>query len=85
MARREGRQGDIWAQAAFYAGLGFILPGGLAAGYFFGWVLDRWLHTAPFLALIMAVVGAAGGFIEVLKLLSREEKSEQRKRSDPPV
>jgi F0F1-type ATP synthase assembly protein I len=82
MARRGGRQADIWAQAAFYAGLGFILPGGLAVGYFFGWILDRWLHTGPFLALIMAILGAVGGFIEILKLLAREEKLEQRKRSD---
>jgi ATP synthase protein I len=84
MSRSGRRQSEIWAQAAFYAGLGFILPGGLAVGYFFGWILDRWLHTAPFLGVVLAILGAAAGFIEILKILARGEKrEEERKRSDP--
>ena len=65
MSKPGRRQSEIWGQAAFYAGLGFILPGGLAVGYFFGWILDRWFHTAPVLAVVMAILGAAENKIPV--------------------
>jgi len=81
---RRSRQSEIWAQAAYYAGLGFVLPAGLAVGYFVGWILDKWLHTAPLLAVVMAIVGAAGGFIEILKILARAEKDAERRNSEPP-
>ena len=84
MPPRHSKQSEIWAQAAYYAGLGFVLPAGLAVGYFVGWILDKWLHTAPLLAVVMAVLGAAGGFIEILKILARAEKDAKRKDSEPP-
>jgi F0F1-type ATP synthase assembly protein I len=69
-----GRQSDIWAQVAYYTGLGFILPAGVVAGYILGWYVDRWLHTSPILAVALGFLGAAGGFIEILNLLKRAEK-----------
>ena len=85
MPSRHSKQSAIFAQAAYYAGLGFVLPGGLAVGYFFGWILDRWLHTAPVLAVLMAILGAAAGFIEILKILGRAEKESERQNSGPQV
>jgi F0F1-type ATP synthase assembly protein I len=64
----------VWAQAAYYASLGFILPAGVVAGYMIGWVLDRWLHTSPWLAVFLGFLGAAGGFVEIVILLKRGEK-----------
>jgi ATP synthase protein I len=72
---RRGKQVDLWAQIAFYTSLGFILPAGAVGGYILGWFLDGWLHTTPVLAVLMAMLGAAGGFIEVLRLVTRAEKS----------
>jgi len=69
------KQSNVWAQVAYYTGLGFILPGGLVAGYAIGWGLDRWLRTGPVLAVVMAVLGVAGGFVEVLRILTRAEKA----------
>ena len=74
MSPRWEKQSDVWAQVAYYTGLGFVLPAGLAAGYALGWALDRWLHTGPVLALVMALLGGAGGFIEILRILTRAEK-----------
>jgi len=65
---------DIWAQVAYYTSLGFVLPAGAVVGYAGGWLLDRWLRTAPIFSVIMAFLGAAGGFIEVLVILKRAEK-----------
>jgi F0F1-type ATP synthase assembly protein I len=77
------KQSEIWAKAAYYAGLGFILPGGVVVGYFSGWLLDRLLHTSPILAVVLAIMGAAGGFIEILKLLARAEKQEEQESTRP--
>ena len=78
MPQRLGKQADLWAQIGFYAGLGFILPAGAVGGYVAGWLLDDWLHTKPVLAVVMGFVGAAGGFVEVLRILTREEKRASR-------
>ena len=36
-----------------------------------GWLLDRWLGTAPWLVVAGIVVGAGVGFYEFIRLLSR--------------
>jgi ATP synthase protein I len=35
--------------------------GGMAVWGFFGWLVDRWLHTGGIATAIGCVVGAAGG------------------------
>jgi F0F1-type ATP synthase assembly protein I len=81
--KRLGRGGDLWAQVGFYSSLGFILPAGAVAGYMIGWLLDGWLHTRPVLAIVMAFVGVAGGIVEVVRLLTREEKRADGNDSSP--
>jgi F0F1-type ATP synthase assembly protein I len=72
---RRGKQTDLWAQIAFYTSLGFILPAGAVGGYVLGWLLDDWLHTKPILGVVLAMLGAAGGFLEVLRILTRAERN----------
>jgi len=74
---------SVWAQVAYYTGLGFILPAGALAGYIIGWLLDRGLHTAPWLSMAGAFVGVAGGLIEILQLLARAEKQQDGSGNDP--
>ncbi len=78
-----GRQksSDIWERVAYYTSLGVVLPAGAAVGYAVGWLLDRWLRTAPIFGVIMTFLGAAGGFIEVLVILKRAEKRDDRNES----
>ena len=57
------------------SGLGFVLFAGIGGGYFLGWLVDRWLGTAPIFALILAGMGLAGGLIEILQIMKRVEKS----------
>ena len=72
------KDSKLWAQIGFYASLGFILPAGAVVGYGIGWLADRWLHTAPVVAIVLAFLGGAGGFIEVLRILTRAEKDADR-------
>jgi ATP synthase protein I len=43
------------------------LVGGPLGGALVGWVLDRWLGTAPWLLLGLMFTGFAGGFIAVMR------------------
>jgi F0F1-type ATP synthase assembly protein I len=82
MSQLPGGQSDLWSQVAYYASLGFILPAAAAAGYGLGWLLDRWLHTSPLLSIIFTMLGAAGGFIEILQMMKRAENDTRRNNSN---
>jgi F0F1-type ATP synthase assembly protein I len=84
VAPRLGKQADIWAQVAYYSGLGFIIPGGAVGGYSLGWLLSGWLHTGPWLAVVMAFFGVAGGIVEVLQLLTRAERKNSNGNDSTP-
>ena len=71
----------FWGQIGFYSSLGLILPAGAMVGYGIGWLVDRWLHTAPVVAIVVAFLGGAGGFLEVLRILTRAEKDADRDNS----
>ena len=47
------------------------LIGGPVGGAIVGWLLDRWLGTAPWLMLGLMFVGFAGGFISVIRISNR--------------
>ncbi|MGH9398088.1 MAG: AtpZ/AtpI family protein [Terriglobia bacterium] len=66
---------DMWARAAFYATLGFIIPASAVAGYFIGHFLDNYLHTGVALSLVGIFAGTAAGIVEVLMLITRQEKN----------
>ena len=74
MRRPPGGKDDLWAQIGLYSSLGFVLPAGAVGGYVLGWLIDEWLHTSPVLSIVMGFAGAAGGLVEILRILGREEK-----------
>jgi len=82
MSPPAGKQSDLWAQVAYYASLGFILPAAAAVGYGIGWLLDRRLHTSPLLSIILTMLGAAGGFIEILQMMKRAENDTRKGKSN---
>jgi F0F1-type ATP synthase assembly protein I len=76
------KQTNVWAQIGLYTSLGFILPAGALVGCAGGWYLDRWLHTSPIFTVLLGFLGAAAGFIEVLRILCRAEKNADRDHSN---
>jgi ATP synthase protein I len=53
----------------YAAVLSFVLSTIVLMG--FGWALDRWLNTSPWLIVAGIVVGAGVGFYQFIRLLSR--------------
>jgi len=49
----------------------FALFGSVAAGLLAGWLIDRWLGTAPWLLVGGIVLGAAAGFYEFVRAASK--------------
>jgi len=43
----------------------------VVSGLIAGWLLDRWLGTAPWLLVAGIVLGAAAGFYEFIRITSK--------------
>jgi len=54
--------------------VGLLLPSSIIVGLFFGYVLDRWLGTAPWLLLVFTVLGAASGLLSLFRALKKYDK-----------
>ncbi|HEX7051803.1 MAG TPA: AtpZ/AtpI family protein [Longimicrobiales bacterium] len=65
-------------------GLAWVLSTGLFLGL--GWLVDRWLGTAPLFTILGAFIGAAAGFYSLYHHLVVEprqrEEEERRKGGD---
>lgn len=65
--------GSAARQFALATELPFLLVGGVVGGAFLGYLLDRWLHTKPYLMLVMGAVGFAVGLRDLLRRLSKSD------------
>jgi F0F1-type ATP synthase assembly protein I len=70
--RRKGTA-SFTRQFALATELPFLLVGGTLIAGLLGFLLDRWLHTKPFLMLILGAVGFA---VSVRDLLRRLDKGD---------
>jgi ATP synthase protein I len=49
------------------------LIGGVVAGGGLGWVLDRWLGTAPWLFIVCFLLGSAAGIMNIVRMGGQEK------------
>ena len=56
--------------------LPFVMVGGILVGGGLGFLLDRWLHTAPALTLLGGAFGFGIALRDILRRLSRETKQD---------
>jgi ATP synthase protein I len=62
-------------QLALATELPFLVAGGALVGGLIGYFLDHWLHTKPYL---MIVIGAVGFFASVRDMLRRLQKDDRK-------
>jgi ATP synthase protein I len=60
-------------QVAMAMELPFLLVGGAVVGGLFGYLLDNWLHTKPWLMLIVGAAGFAVGVRDMLRRLQKDD------------
>ena len=58
------------------ASLGLVLPSSIIVGLFFGYLLDRWLGTGPWLLLALTVLGIVSGLLSLFRALKKQLKDE---------
>jgi ATP synthase protein I len=69
------RRPDV-RRLAELSSIAMILPASIAVGLFFGYLLDRWLGTEPWLLLIFTVLGIVSGLLSLFRALKKEMKDE---------
>ena len=58
--------------------IAFEFSGSIAGGALFGWLLDRWLGTAPYGALMLTLLGTGVGFWRLLQMAQRFRRLDRR-------
>lgn len=48
-----------------------VLPSSIAIGLFFGYMLDKWLRTAPWMLLIFLVLGIVSGLLSLFRAMKK--------------
>jgi ATP synthase protein I len=72
------RPGNSARQFAMAMEMPFLIVGGVLAGGFAGWLLDRWLHISPWLMIALGSLGFAAGLRDVLKRVERDARDNER-------
>jgi ATP synthase protein I len=71
-----GGKREDFRKLAEMSSVALVLPSSIAVGLFFGYVLDRWLHTDPWMLLAFLVFGIISGFMNLFRALRKYEKEE---------
>ncbi|HEX2694157.1 MAG TPA: AtpZ/AtpI family protein [Acidobacteriota bacterium] len=66
-----GGKREDFRKLAEASSVGLILPSSIAVGLFFGYMLDKWLHTAPWMLLIFLVLGIASGLFSLYRAMRK--------------
>ena len=67
---RNDTRKSAWAQVARYSAIGMTIPSHLFAGWLLGTVLDR-VFSTDYLYIVFVLIGAVSGFIEMIRLATR--------------
>lgn len=49
-----------------------------------GYWIDDWLGTTPWMTIVLAVFGFAGGMIHLIMILKEKERDESSRKKPPP-
>jgi F0F1-type ATP synthase assembly protein I len=60
-----------WAD---FSTAGIMFPASIAVGFFIGYMLDKNLHTSPYLTIIMTLYGIAAAFFNLFKISKKYGK-----------
>ena len=81
-----GRSDRRWIrQLGVLSGVGLTLVISTVLGFWGGYILDRWLGSAPWLMLVGLLLGIAAGFVNLFRaagIFGREGERAERDRSD---
>lgn len=77
------READL-KKLAEVSSLVMILPSSIAVGLAIGYLLDRWLKTAPWMLLTWLLLGVASGLLNLFRGVKRYFQENQEQEDKPP-
>ncbi len=77
------READL-KKLAEVSSLVMILPSSIAVGLAIGYLLDRWLKTAPWMLLTWLLLGVASGLLNLFRGVKRYFQENQEQEGKPP-
>ncbi len=73
MLKKKPSQRTNYKKIAAASSLALMLPSSIVVGLFFGYMLDKWLGTSPWMTLLFFFLGTASGFISLLRGLNKHK------------
>lgn len=70
MYKKRSQRPDF-RKVAVVSSLALMLPSSIIVGLFFGYLLDRWLGTRPWMIIIFFFLGTASGIISLVRGLNK--------------
>ena len=67
----EPRKGGQYNALAEASALGFMFPLAIGLGFLWGWGLDKWFGTWPWLAAIFSGFGVIAAFLNLFRLAGK--------------
>jgi ATP synthase protein I len=55
------------------------IPSSIAVGMFFGYWLDKWLKTKPWMIIIFTLLGVASGLTTFIRLVMRYNREDEKR------
>ncbi|MDI6698455.1 MAG: AtpZ/AtpI family protein [Candidatus Saccharicenans sp.] len=77
------READL-KKLAEISSLVMILPSSIAVGLAIGYLLDRWLKTAPWMLLTWLLLGVASGLLNLFRGVKRYFQENKEQGEKPP-
>jgi ATP synthase protein I len=66
-----GNKGFDFRKISELSSVGLLLPSSIVVGLFFGYFLDKWLGTHPWMLLIFLVLGIVSGLMSLFRALKK--------------
>ena len=60
-----------------YGAVAFEFSGTIGGGAFIGWMVDRWLGSAPWGMVICSVLAVIGGFVRLITILRQFDRRDR--------
>ncbi len=78
-----GKKEEDKKNLAAYSSVGLMFPVSTVVGAAMGYLLDKWLNTAPYLLVIFTLYGVAAGFWNLYKVTKRMSNNNGKKHQRP--
>lgn len=80
-----GKFAGLFSQALKLSSLALMLPSSIAVGLFFGYLLDKWLGTRPWLLIIFTLLGVASGLMTLVRGINRLNREDMEDKGNAHI